>query len=898
MSKLLKTLSRRSEASTSSSPYPGEAEGLPTYEQALEHDDHAESDSDEEEAHGEDARSIRSRLSMFVAEGSAISSSAHLDDAGRIKMSLKSRWKLPSLPSDGGSEVTEQGVERDPHAQIPKLNIVIFIVGSRGDVQPFLPFAHGLQKDGHRVRIATHGVFADFVRGAGIEFYEIGGDPAELMAYMVSNPGLLPGMESLRNGDIPRKKKMIRKIMEGCWEACYEADPISGIPFAADLIIANPPSFSHIHCAEALSIPLHIVFTMPWISTQAFPHPLVNIENTNASPSTTNFLSYGLVDALTWQGLESVINKIREKRLSLPTLTIRSGPLILERLRIPTSFCWSPALIPKPKDWKKHIEVTGFLFHEAASTFVPTDELSRFLADGEQPVYIGFGSVPVPNPAAFLQILLTAIANTNVRALVSVGWANLGADLADSLPSNVFLLGNVPHDWLFPQCKAVVHHGGAGTMAIGIRLGKPTFVVPFFGDQPFWGEMIARAGAGPAPINHKKLNADNLTESIQFLLKPDVQLAAEMLGKQIREEDGAKEIVDSVYRHLPLQDMRCDLVPEEVAVFWSDKEYIKLSAFAAEVLIQARELDPKTLKPHRSKLYPARMESQDPLTGIAVSSFGLLWNYNASLGQLFTNPKKGAVNHVLSIPIGAANILAGVSEGFRNLPKAYNGGVREPGEVTGWASGLKEGGLGFIYGYADGIANFFVDPINGAKKEGTLGFIKGVGKGSMSILVKPAAGGMGLLEHSGRGAWLSFQNTFGRQIERLAKQSAARKRDGVLAFEKATELQRVAVIEAWRELEKTRDERKKAMRRKIWEWRVLVEKGEKDELRDEPEDVGSLSPGTMTPVRVSSEEVREQNVRSDSMEESHRKGLAQAFADLRIRFRNGSSKEEHEETEQ
>lgn len=182
------------------------------------------------------------------------------------------------------------------------LNIVIQIVGSRGDVQPFIALGNALQKHGHRVRIATHDVFANFVRESGLEFYPIGGDPAELMAYMVKNPGLIPQMKTLRDGEVQRKQAMVATMLDGCWRSCIQDDPLTHEPFVADAIIANPPSFAHVHCAQALGIPVHLMFTMPWSSTKAFPHPLANLNPSSMDPRTANWVSYGVVEWLTWQG--------------------------------------------------------------------------------------------------------------------------------------------------------------------------------------------------------------------------------------------------------------------------------------------------------------------------------------------------------------------------------------------------------------------------------------------------------------------------------------------------------------------------------------------------------------------------------------------------------------------
>lgn len=120
---------------------------------------------------------------------------------------------------------------------------------------------------------------------------------------MVKNPGLIPSMQSLRGGDIGRKRVMIRDMLRGCWNSCVKPDPISNRAFVADAIIANPPSFAHVHCAEALGIPLHMMFTMPWTATRSFPHPLANVKSKkNMDPRASNYLSYGVVDLMTWQG--------------------------------------------------------------------------------------------------------------------------------------------------------------------------------------------------------------------------------------------------------------------------------------------------------------------------------------------------------------------------------------------------------------------------------------------------------------------------------------------------------------------------------------------------------------------------------------------------------------------
>lgn len=193
----------------------------------------------------------------------------------------------------------------------PPMNVVVMVIGSRGDIQPFLKIGKLLKSNyGHRVRIATHPAFKDFVeQDSGLEFFSVGGDPAELMAFMVKNPGLMPSLSTLKAGEVGRRRDAMFEMFQGFWRACInasddETDP-SNVklmeeqhPFVADAIIANPPCFAHVHCAERLAIPLHLMFTFPYTPTQQFPHPLANIKKSNVDANHTNFMSYPLVEMM------------------------------------------------------------------------------------------------------------------------------------------------------------------------------------------------------------------------------------------------------------------------------------------------------------------------------------------------------------------------------------------------------------------------------------------------------------------------------------------------------------------------------------------------------------------------------------------------------------------------
>jgi hypothetical protein len=291
--------------------------------------------------------------------------------------------------------------------------------------------------------------------------------------------------------------------------------------------------------------------------------------------------------------------------------------------------------VPKPKDWGPEIDIAGFVFLDLASTFEPPKELLKFLDAGDPPVYIGFGSIVVDDPDRFTQMIFEAVEQAGVRALVSKGWGGLGDD---NVPDNIFMLENTPHDWLFPKVKAVVHHGGAGTTAIGLKCGKPTMVVPFFGDQPFWGKMIAQANAGADPVPYKHLTVEKLAEGIKQCLTDEVEQAAKKIAESIEAEgDGARNAVASFHRSLVLKgqhSLRCSILDDRVAVWSLKNTKLRLSALAAELLVERRRISWRQLRLIRHNEWNDFEGPGEPLTGAGTAILGTLTGIASGVGSV------------------------------------------------------------------------------------------------------------------------------------------------------------------------------------------------------------------------------------------------------------------------
>ena len=385
-----------------------------------------------------------------------------------------------------------------------------------------------------------------------------------------------------------------------------------------------------------------------------------------SSTPTYSCLANQLTNALC-SSLGDLINKFRTKTLHLDPISPLWGFQLLSRLRIPFSYLWSETLIPKPYDWNSHLNITGFSFLPLASSYTPPPDLVSFLDAGPAPIYIGFGSIVVDDPQALTNMILEAVKTVGVRAIISKGWGGVGIG---EVPDSVYLIGNCPHDWLFQRVAAVVHHGGAGTTAAGIAAGRPTVIVPFFGDQPFWGQMMARAGAGPVSVPYKDLTAEILAESITFALQPEVIEKAHDMALQIGEEDGSGGAAMDIQEHLDIDSLRCDLSPGRLASWLHRKTGAHLSGFAVACLRDHELVDMSDLKLLRHKHWYVDEGAESPAIGAIAAASG----FAAAIGTATSD----------------------YAERLRNSPRSGTARRRstiEPQEVLAKEDGIKEAAL-------------------------------------------------------------------------------------------------------------------------------------------------------------------------------------------------------------
>lgn len=411
------------------------------------------------------------------------------------------------------------------------MKIVIIAMGSRGDVQPYIALAKGLKAAGCSVRLVSHENFEGLVSSHKLEFCSVKGDVQAFMEAPETRKLLESGNFLALNAHTAKaSRRTAIDWAKECLAACQ----------GMDLLIAGVGGlFLSVALAEKLNLPLLQAYIFPFTPTKEFPAILFPQAISNLGGA-VNRLSHHVFRQIMWQGARSGDRLARQQVLNLPIVPLWGSFNSPHLQRYPILYGFSPSVIAKPLDWK-NTHITGYWFLDEVPSWTPPAALLEFLEKGTPPVFIGFGSMVSRNPEETAELVLQAIQLTGQRAILQSGWSGLSKG---DLPDTVYMVDSIPHSWLFPRVAAAVHHGGAGTTAAGLRAGIPAVVIPFFGDQPFWGQRLAELGVGPAPIPRKQLTAKRLAAAIHSTVNDRaMRQRAAALGTNIRAENGIANAV-------------------------------------------------------------------------------------------------------------------------------------------------------------------------------------------------------------------------------------------------------------------------------------------------------------------------------------------------------------------
>ncbi len=406
------------------------------------------------------------------------------------------------------------------------MNITVIAIGSTGDVRPCMLLGQELNKRGHQVTITAFFRFAELIENNGLLFYPIRGNVDKYMASI---------MEPNTNGItyLPHLWKAIKDIaplmIEDITDSCRNADAIICSYFGSVFY----------SIAEMFDIPCIQIHLFPMDPTGECP--IASVRNMHLG-EWFNRISYKIGYFLIGLFEKIILTEWRKANgLILKKITTHPDYLVCKHC-VPVIYATDPSVFPPPKDWNSSIYMTGFFFDEK-TLYKTNPDLESFFKNGDTPIYIGFGSMNTGNMSKLIDIMIKSVRESGLRAVFNIGESPNSMN-SDSV---IMFIREVPHDWLFPRVRAVVHHGGVGTTAIGLKYGKPSLIIPFSGDQPFWAEQVRKAGCGPKPIARNHITIRNMTKALLDLTNNKTYYEnARRIGEELTNRHGVLKTADLV----------------------------------------------------------------------------------------------------------------------------------------------------------------------------------------------------------------------------------------------------------------------------------------------------------------------------------------------------------------
>ncbi|WVW86448.1 hypothetical protein I302_108496 [Kwoniella bestiolae CBS 10118] len=736
-----------------------------------------------------------------ILDSSASWSNSRSNGNGKIELSINIKEdKFPDLTYGITPTVKEYAAEKDARREIPPSNIVVFYLGTEANLIPLRLIALKMIKShSHRVRISTQETHRDTILQFQQRLDGLRGRDGEELEGKLEFYDVLAGPNfSLKSwADDPQQ---MESTLRSFYKSTYLPNSSTGAPFAADLIIAHPDTLAHVHLGELYGIPVHIVSDKPISPTISIAHPSSNPIQSNAGEGLTNYLSYALVDNLIWQNLGRAIKK-----------NFRQVPLGLE-LKIPITNLWDEGILGRPDDWREHIDIAGFVFDDSKG-YRPDEGLLGFLKDAGKVIYVNLDLSTVDHELRenVVSALTGGMKKMGYGAILSIK----GMSTAGEMPSEVFILEDQnASSWLLGNEKvsAVIYDGNLNIASLTINYSIPSITILVSGDD-FWSNRLFQLGAFPRPIPIEQVSVEFLSVALDEALSSEIKANLKELAGSLSSEDGVQKSVESIHRHLPSLNMRCDIAPGHAATFYHPKFCLLLSGVVAGVLAEEGKLEYSDLALNRPKEYASTQADSDPIIGGAQAFFMALSNSVKSVRHLFSEKPPSR-----EVDISSQQQYSIYNEQFPLVDTVTGPG---PKPITDFKSGMKEARREMVEGVKDGVKGFVNGPLDPLKRGNLVGGVFGLVGGSIGLVTNPLSGAIRSLESTTRGisSELSKPNIYKTRLAPTAASSPAdvlrkpRVESSKAESKFVSGESRKMILNAWRKVRSEESIRKRRMRR-------------------------------------------------------------------------------------
>ena len=410
----------------------------------------------------------------------------------------------------------------------------IFLVtrGSNGDIFPYLTVAAELKKRGHQIIISIPNLFEEEAKAFGLDYVIQGLDNLEGM--MNSGATKSIGM-----------RKLLSWVNDTIDNQFYELMPLVK---ECDLFIATNTELAAPSIAECCKKPLIRTAYAPFLPGKKIPPPIFPFPKPNC-----------MMITLLWKVLGLSVNLMSLKRLNKHRAEHGISPMKDYVQHAPgyshNQLMYSPVLGTIDTDWKYSYAISGYCFNDIFQyNETAYQELIKFIKKDKRPtLFFSLGSCFSKKGERFVDMLLTIAKKNDYKLVIGSGWSKTGAHLAQN--EHLYILKDlIPHHLIFPECDAMIHHGGCGTTHSVARSGKPQMITPLFIDQHYWGHRVHTLGLGPKYINIGKISLKKLEKKVKDLVSNSFyRKNAIKIAEQMKEENGIEEFCNYVEKFLKVE---------------------------------------------------------------------------------------------------------------------------------------------------------------------------------------------------------------------------------------------------------------------------------------------------------------------------------------------------------
>jgi len=410
------------------------------------------------------------------------------------------------------------------------MKVILFSIGTRGDIEPFLAIAQLLKEQNCDIICVFPEQYREIVERMGLSFKGFSKDILDLMN------GKEMKMIFGNQGSILKRIRILIKMARVSLKLSKDS-----VALQHRIQTEEKPDRILYHPKCNYSVVWGVGNSRKTILVNPTLDPLTDLRGNYGK--FLNKITRWFVNTMKAVMLK-LVSKRFKKDFSGRKITVSSiKRAMLENEK--TFYTISPSLFPKPANWPFNTSIVGYYERDTATDWQPDEKLLLFIRKHEKIIFITFGSMTNPSPKEKTRSIVEVLKRNNIPAIINISWG--GLEKIDEFHDNIFFTEDLPYSWIFPKIYAVIHHGGSGTTHTALKYACPSLIIPHVLDQFFWDKTIAKLQLGPKGISIRKFNKKEFEIKLLDLYhNKNYKKNADMISEKMQSENNKNKFYEMI----------------------------------------------------------------------------------------------------------------------------------------------------------------------------------------------------------------------------------------------------------------------------------------------------------------------------------------------------------------